>query len=392
VADSSLGTAKEFSGLRGTFSHILTWETNKRTYTDDYPASGLYDTVYIDNEATFDSLYSRQLKNTVRFDFTTDPDRKLRLGGGVGIRNELFRYSQIVPTHDEGLSDTLLWNRSNNVVLGRLFNDIGDNFRWVANGELFLTGYRAGDFSLDGEIMKAFDWKKGPASWRITGSMMSRQPSFWYENWGSNHFEWHNNLSKEFRIDLGTSFDYPTRKALLKVNYALIDNYTDFNTHALPSQHGGGLSVASLIARKDFRAWKFHLTTDVLLQKSSNRDILDLPLASVRATAFLEHLFRFEETNGKLNTQIGADLTYHTLYYAYAYTPATGRFHRQDQVRTGNYPFLNVFLNLKLQRTRFFIMMDHLNAGMMGFDYFMIPSYPLNVRMLRYGLAWTFYN
>ncbi len=98
------------------------------------------------------------------------------------------------------------WKKSNNAVVGKLFNNIGDKFRWIANGELFLTGYRAGDFSLKGEISKSFGWKKGTATWNITGGIINRQPSFWYEQWGSNHFEWHNNLKKEFRMEFGTSF------------------------------------------------------------------------------------------------------------------------------------------------------------------------------------------
>jgi len=130
----------------------------------------------------------------------------------------------------------------------------------------------------------------------------------------------------------------------------------------------------------------------VLAQVSSNAEILDLPLLSVRSAGYFEHLFRFRQTNGRLNTQLGVDLIYHTLYHPYSYMPATGRFFRQEQIKTGNYPFINVFLNLKLKRARIFIMVDHVNSGFMGYDYFMIPSYPMNFRMLRYGTAWTFYN
>ena len=381
-----------FLGLSGTFTHILTWEYDKRTYTDNYPLSGFYPVINIDSSATGDSLYFRALKNTVRFDFTTDQSRKFRLGGGVGLRNELLRYSQIMPTHDTNYADTAAWRGSNNVIVGRLFNNIGEKFRWTANGELYLTGPRAGDFNLNGKISKTFAWKKGNAEWDITGSVMNRQPSFWYDQWGSNNFEWHNNFKKEFRIDIGTAFSYPARKAEIKFNYAIIDNYTDFNTLAIPSQHGGGLSVAAVKAFKELRAWKFHLATDMLVQKSSNSDILDLPLLTVRSAGYFEHLFRFKQTNGKLNTQIGADVTYHTLYYSYAWMPSYGRFYREDKVKAGNYPFLNVFLNLKLQRTRIFVMLDHVNSGLMGYNYFLIPSYPLNIRMFRYGLAWTFYN
>jgi len=391
-SDTIKGEHTGFLGLSGTFSHIMAWENTRKTYSDGYPGSGFYDTNYISSSVTFDSLYARSLKNSVRFDFTTDTSRKFRLGGGAGIRNELFRYSQIVPTHDITYSEIAEWKRSNNALVGRLFNDIGGKFRWLALGELYITGYRAGDFNLKGEVIKSFEWKKGLASWSITGGMISRQPSFWYEQWGSNNFEWSNNLNKELRIDLGTIFSYPARKAEIKFNYAIVDNYTDFNTMALPSQHVGGLSVAALTVRKELKAWKFHLDADALFQKSSNTDILDLPLFSTRSAIYFEHLFRFKQTNGKLNSQIGADLLYHTLYYPYSYMPATGRFYRQDQTKTGNYPFINVFLNLKLKRTRFFIMYDHVNAGLMDYNYYMIPSYPMNARMLRYGLAWTFYD
>ncbi len=390
--DSTSAGKSGLSGLSGTFSHIFILDKNTRTYSDQSPNSGFYDSIYINEVRTFDSLYSRSIKNTVRFDFATDESRKFRLGGGAGIRNELFRYSQIMPTHDTTLADTAVWHRSNNVLTGRLYNDIGEKFRWVATGELYLSGYRAGDFNLNGVISKAFDLKKGRVSWDITGAITNNLPSFWYEQWGSNNFEWHNNFNKEFRIDLGTAFSYPARKTELKLNYALLDNYTDLDTAMLPHQNSGGLSVVSLLLRKELRAWKFHLASDLLVQKSSNSGILDLPMVAVRSTGYFEHLFNFKKTNGQLNTQLGAEVTYHTPYHAYSYMPATGRFFRQDDVETGGYPFVNVFLNLKLKRTRIFVMFDHVNHGFSGYDYFMVPSYPQNIRMFRYGIGWTFYD
>lgn len=392
TADSILKTKSGFFGLSGTFSHILLLESNKRTYSDNYPPSGFYDTTYISSTVTFDSVYSGSIKNTLRFDFTTDEKRKFRLGGGAGIRNELFRYSQIVPTHNTLIADTARWNRSNNAVIGKLYNNIGEKFRWITDGELYLTGYKAGDFRIAGEIIKTFEWGKGTASWIINGSMINRQPSFWFENWASNHFEWHNNLKKELRVDVGTSFIYPARRMHLKFNYAIINNYTDFDISALPAQYNGALSVASVLARKELQAWKFHLKGDVMIQKSNAPSILDLPLVAVKSSGFFEHLFRFKSTNGKLNTQLGFDITYHTPYYPYSYMPATGRYYRQNKIKTGNYPFLDVFINLKLQRTRIFIMFDHVNSGMLDYNYFMIPYNPMNIRMLRYGFAWTFYN
>jgi len=72
--------------LSGTFSHILLIDNNRRTYSDDSPGTGFYDSIYISNALTFDSLSARSIKNTIRFDFVTDTTRKFRLGGGVGLR------------------------------------------------------------------------------------------------------------------------------------------------------------------------------------------------------------------------------------------------------------------------------------------------------------------
>jgi len=390
--DSTSHKRSGFFGLSGTFSHIFMFENNARTYKDADPTSGFYENIFITKTVTSDSVYSRTIKNTVRFDFSTDETRKFALGGGAGIRNEISRYYFIVPIPFPLFAAPSILHENSNVLIGKLFNNIGNKFGWQATGELYATGYRAGDFNLNGEISKSFDWKKGRASWLITGSMKNTQPSIWYDRWGGNNFGWDKNLKKEFRIDLGSTFKYPARKTELKLNYAIIKNYVDFDTTAHPSQYSGGLSVASVAVKNELRAWKFHLASDVIIQKSSNSEILDLPLVTVRSAGYFEHLIRFTKTGGKLSTQLGVDVTYNTVYHPYAYMPATGRFYRQDNVTAGDYPFINVFLNLKIKRTRIFVMFDHVNSKLMGYDYLMVPSYPMNIRMLRYGLAWTFYD
>ena len=390
--DSTSHKRSGFFGLSGTFSHIFIFENNARTYKDIDPTSGFYNNIFITKTVTSDSVYSRTIKNTVRFDFSTDETRKFALGGGAGIRNEISRYYFIVPTPFPLFAAPSILHENSNVLIGRLFNNIGNKFGWQATGELYATGYRAGDFNLNGDISKSFDWKKGRASWLITGSMKNTQPSIWFDRWGGNNFGWDKNLKKEFRIDLGTIFKYPARKTELKLNYAIIKNYVDFDTTAHPSQYSGGLSVASVAVKNELRAWKFHLASDVIIQKTSNSEILDLPLVTVRSAGYFEQLIRFLKTGGKLNFQLGVDVTYNTVYHPYAYMPATGRFYRQDNVTAGDYPYINVFLNLKIKRTRIFVMFDHVNAKLMGYDYLMVPSYPMNIRMLRYGLAWTFYD
>lgn len=382
--------------LTGTFSHIFQLDYTRRTYSDASPGSGFYDSIYINKTITFDSLSYKSVKNTFRIDFTTDETKVVRLGGGFGFRNENFWFGQIIPGDSLTRPDTANWFRGNNVLLGRFSNHVGNKYRWLVNGELYFDRYRQGDFILNGEMSKSFDLKKGRLEWLITGGINKRTPSFWYTRWGSNHFEWRLDPEKESRLELGTRISYPARHADIKFNFAIINNYMDFDTLAMPSQDTSRLTVMALSLRKDLRAWKFHLVPDVILQKSNNVKVLELPQATVRVAAYFEHIFRFEKTNGRLHTQLGVDVTYHTPYHPYTYMPSTGRFYPQENWLAGNYPFVNAFLNIKLKRTRLFFMSDHLNYGLMVgekmYNYETVPLYPQATRRFTFGLAWTFYN
>jgi hypothetical protein len=378
--------------FNGLFSHILTFEKVRSSYYDYDPGSGFYDTNYVSSNLTSDTLSMHVLRNTLRFDFSTNEKRKFRLGGGFGIRNELFAYNQSTLGPITPVISSFNWNRSNNILLGTLYNNIGNKFSWVAAGELYLTGYRAGDFNVKGNITRDFDLKKGRAVWNITGGVSNLTPSDWYQHWYGNNFRWNNSFNKEFRINAGTEFLYPARRMALRFNYGIINNYTYFGADALPAQHSAGLSIASLMLKKELSAWKLHLHNEILVQVSSNKSVVDLPLLALRSAGFFEHNFHFKLTNGDLLTQIGVEVFYNTLYHGYAWMPATSAYYQQQSVSTGNYPYLNAFLNVKIKRTRIFVMLDHFNSGLSGYNYFLVPGNPMNVRCFRYGFAWTFYD
>ena len=100
---------------------------------------------------------------------------------------------------------------------------------------------------------------------------MNKQPSIWYEHWGGNNFKWDNNFKKEFRIDVGTAFRYPDRKTEVKFNYAIIKNYADFGFDCTSfTIFRCTCLVAAFTIKNELRAWKFHLASDVIIQKSSN--------------------------------------------------------------------------------------------------------------------------
>ena len=93
-----------------------------------------------------------------------------------------------------------------------------------------------------------------------------------------------------------------------------------------------------------------------------------------------------------LKVQLGVDCDYYTKYYAPKYQPATASFANQTKEKFGNFPFMNVYANLKLSKVRFYVMMSHVNQGLFTKNYFSMADYPLNPRRFQLGLSIDFAN
>lgn len=384
------------SRVEGTFSHILSLDYTGRSYSDKLPLGGFYDTAYISNDTnrlpTADSLYFRVLKNTLRFDFSTRESARFRLGIGVGVRNEINLYKQVIPTYDTLYADTARWNNSSNAIVGRLYNRIGDKFGWEASGEIWMTGYRSGDFYFDGSLQKIFGEGKRELRIKGNGSLSSTRPVWWQNNWGSNHFAWNNDFGNEVRAEAGGELLMQGIKLRISADYALVTNHIYFGREALPTQYEGAISILAARLEKDIRFWKINFNNKLLLQTVSHGDIIPLPLLTVKSALYFDHEFNFRSTGGKLQVQMGVQALYHSSYYACSYMPSTSVYYTQNIMETGNYPFIDGFMAIKLKRTRIFVAFDHLNQGLNGYNYFMVPGYPMPVRTFKYGVSWTFYN
>jgi hypothetical protein len=93
-----------------------------------------------------------------------------------------------------------------------------------------------------------------------------------------------------------------------------------------------------------------------------------------------------------LRMQMGIDCDYYTRYKPVNYQPATMQFYNSDGAWIGNYPFMNFYINCRLSKVRFYLMMSHVNQGLTGDNYFSMPNYPMNPRRFQLGLSIDFAN
>lgn len=187
-------------------------------------------------------------------------------------------------------------------------------------------------------------------------------------------------------------------------NYTYLDNtsvkYTEtssgkevttYKNDVAVKQNSGNTQVFSAALRQDFKLGIFHLDNEITYQKSSNQDVLPLP----ELTLYHNLYIKFGLAKKVLQIEMGADVRYFTQYYAPDYAPAIGQFYLQNKetrYKLGGYPLLNGYINLHLKRTRIFIAMYNLIQGQGEKSYFLAPHYPLNPRLLKFGLSWNFFD
>jgi hypothetical protein len=170
-----------------------------------------------------------------------------------------------------------------------------------------------------------------------------------------------------------------------------LNNYIYINKDAIPEQTSEPLVTGTAYVEKDIRWWKLGFRFRLYGQYSTNESVIPLPaFAGFQSTYFEGWLVK-----NVLNMQLGWNAVFNTKYYAYAYMPATGMFHLQEEQQIGNYPFFDFFLNFQIKRARFFVKTDGLNtifSSVLGKENFMVYRYPTNDFRVKFGVSWAFYD
>ncbi len=374
---------KPFAGIIYSFQYQNhTWEY----FDQEDTTNTFFDHTYYGPGYEKDSVRFAKVSNVLQLKQYENPDRKTSFGKRAFIGQEYVRMT--LPGPDSGIFNPQLRRYSNIYAGGGIFRQTGSFWRWNFDGRIFLLGRNVGQTELSGVITKPFSFLGDSlASVNINGKLENLMPEFFQEQFYSNRIRWDKDLNMEQRMTVSGSIKLPERKTELSANYALINNYIYNNGEGIPTQFGGQLLVLSAYADKDFQLGKFHFRTRLLWQKAGNDQVLHLPDLS----AFVSANYRFVISK-VLFTQLGIDTRYFTEYYADAYDPATGFFYLQNEEKIGNYPFIDVYANLRLKRTRLFFKLMNVGTEFINKEYYTVPGYPMNRRTFRLGVAWSFYD
>ena len=386
--------------------HLFEYNSWSKVYTDKYSTytderfgrndNGTFvshtDTYYKDwflnPDKTRDSLAERVITN--RFFVQAQPwNRNGVVGtidGGVGIDAHI--YSQFALTD-------YLTGKYERVKKNAWFAYAGIDGKirkyvdWGAAFKLYPSGYRGGDFDLRAHAAVTAFIKGKPFTLSGEFSQTALSAGYWMDNWLSNHYMWSNNFDKEYETRFNVAFTVPDYGIELGFWQSVVTNKIYYGADCKPAQHGGAVSLTSIYAQKDFNIKGLHLNHRVLVQLTSDREVVPVPLVST----FLSYYYEFWVKRDVLRVQIGVDGRYNTAYYAPGYNPALSVFYNQNEVEVGNYPYLDAFVAAKWKRMRILLKYQHLNKGLFGNgEAFQIAKYPLNPGMFKIGISWAFYD
>lgn len=374
------------------FIHTLKIERSSHRYRAGSETDGMYNRTYYQNGFSNDSTVAFSVKNTFGIALLEGFNKYAKAGLTAYISHKFSRYEMMGDTLITAPRPLSQYTEQEVYVGGELAKREGKTLHYRVDGEVGIVDKALGQFRVHGDLDLNFRLWKDTVNLYARGYITNTLPSFYMRHYHSNHFYWDNdNMDKEFRTRVEGELNIDRWRTNLRAGVENIKNYTYFNQHALPAQNSGNIQVIDATLKQDFKLGIFHLDNEVTWQKSSNETVLPLPQLS------LYHNFYLLTKIAKkvLTVQLGADVRYFTEYHAPAYTPAIQQFTLQaadDQVKIGGYPIVNVYANLQLKRTRIFVMMYHVNAGMGNRNYFLVPHHPINPRLLKLGVSWNFYD
>ena len=380
--------SKVYTDKRATYTNLRGYYNEESGKWERVDGLEYYDDWFIDPSATRDSISERLISNKL-FVQVQPWDRNgviSTIDGGIGIDLHTYSYLRLEDYVRGSMTKDKLTSW---YVYGATGGNIKRYANWGVDAKYYPSGYRGGDLYVNADITLRAYIREHPLILSGRFSQELRSPGYWQENLFSNHYVWFNSFNKESETRFEVNFSVPSIALEVGAWQGVISNVIYYDNDSRAVQHSGTVSLTSLYARKDFRIAGFHFDHRALVQITSDESVLPVPTLS----AYLSYYYEFWVKRDVLRVQIGLDGRYNTSYYAPSYNPALSVFFNQREVRVGNYPYIDAFVSAKWKRMRILLKYQHLNQNLFGNgEYFQVARYPLNPRMFKLGISWSFYD
>ena len=240
--------------------------------------------------------------------------------------------------------------------------------------------------------------RKSPISVGAHFETNLKTPDYYTRMLQTNHFSWENDFSKISTSQIRGYISIPRWRMSADVGYSLLVNNIYYDTLGIVRQNPIPMSVLSASLRKEFVLGPMHLDNRVLVQYSSEPDIVPVPTVALNLRWYAQFVVQRNEakTHNVMEMQIGINAFYNSQWYAPSWNPAIGVFHNQHTNLYENGPYFDIFMNIQWKRCCIFLKYQNFGRGwpMRRKDYFTADHYITTLDGtdgLKLGIFWPFY-
>jgi hypothetical protein len=391
------------------FIHTAEVTHYDRIYQAYYTPENYYANTFFDLKPnggyTGDSIYDKtqmlNVRNTVAIALLEGFNKYAAAGLKAFASHDLRRFDMPELQNDTAYMNR--WSEHSVSVGGQLTKTEGSLLHYDLLGELWVAGEDAGQLKLDARGDLNFPLLGDTVRLDVHASLHRLNPVFLQRRYHSKHLWWDNDFSKETRTRLEGRLTIGKTNTSLRVALDEIENYTYLGmSYALDDeqrtglsaafrQHDASLAVFTAQLDQQLQLGPLHWDNIITFQTSSHQDVLPLPKLNVFTNLYLKFMVA-----RVLTVEMGASGTWFTKYYVPDFLPQLNQFAVQQNPDTrmemGNFPFVDVYANLHLKHTRFFVMMTNVTGTSFNRMSFLTPHYPLNRSVLHFGVSWNFFN
>jgi hypothetical protein len=387
IDDDSISNKRKLD--LGRINHKLSYEKYSIIYQDLKPKSIFYQDFdpILSQTKTFDSIGVYNIRNVI--DWNTLGYKK--------YNNDVPFYLTLGVEHNytyhAGYVDILTQEQFNNITYTNIRANAGvvlnllKSTKITANSQVITNGYHAGDFYIDAQWKQYIGTSNRNFGALVLDINLNRQSADWFEEYYySNNFRWDNDFNQETYLQFKVSYLLPFFELGLKQTN--INDYIYFGTDAKPQQYTGNVSISTLYSKFNIKLNKFETTGYASLQITNNDKIIHLPYFQGK----IKFAYNIDLVKNISMMQPSIVINYFTAYYADAYMPALRTFYLQEDVKVGNYPYIDFCVTFKLKDANIFVLYTNMYSLTGDNRYYTTPHYPMRDSRLCFGVNWRLYK
>lgn len=388
-----------------TAAHTLEIGNLQKRYLSYQVPQGYYERTYLKADS-IDKMSNFYVSNTLSLSLTEGATKWAIAGLSAYARFDYRHFS--LPDTLKGVGEYVNSIKEGDLTVGaQLEKAQGENLTFNAGIESCILGANLGDIMVNGRMQLRYPILKQDARIGAYAKMSAVNAPFFMSSYHTTYAWWDKEFKKEFRTQFGGYIDIEKTRTHLQLDvenvagyvylinnggsYVNADGITQPTYSITAAQHSGSIQILSATLQQNFKLGPIHWDNNITYQLSSNSKVIPLPQVNL----FTDLYFKFVYYK-RLSMEVGANALYFSRYAAPDYCPAVGMYNVQSNKfirQVGGYPLVTGYVNCNLRGVRFYIMYYHANDGLMSnTDSFIVPGYPANPGMVKFGLSWTFYD